>query len=157
MIIQTAFMATAMIACTLLGYPLSKLLQMNTPVLLTYATFVTCTIAYAMTCRSSTRSVLFSLPSGGPFSNMLLNLSLGLTGVMLFTTCYIEFFRGDLIKPLSLKQWLLPLASVGCIVLLDEIVKLTGRLMKNFSFTQRIGPNSHQHKPINCENSVDII
>lgn len=156
MIIQTAIMAIAMITCTLLGYPLSKHFQMETPVLLTYATFVTCTIAYALTCRSSTRSVLFSLPSGGPFSNHFLNLSLSLTGVMLFATCYIEFFRGESISPLTLKQWILPAASVLCIVLLDEIVKVLGLMLKRVSF-KRIGVLDSQHKPLASGSGENII
>lgn len=153
MIIQTALMSTIMISCTMLGYPLSQYFNMKTPVLLTYATFVTCTIAYALTCRSSTRSVLFCLPSGGPFSNNFLNLSLLLTGVMLFTTCYVEFFRGAAVSALTLNQWTLPACSVISIILMDEIVKGCGRFVKNYTLN-RI--NSVMHKPITNE-SHDII
>ena len=155
MIIQTTIMAVAMITCTSLGYPLSKHFGLNSPVLLTYATFVTCTIAYALTCRSSTRSVLFSLPSGGPFSNSFLNLSLTLTAVMLFCTCYMEFFRGAGTPALTPQHWLLPLASIASIIVLDEIVKVFGKLMKNFSI-KRVGILS-QHKPISNQSSCDII
>ena len=155
MIIQTAIMAAAMIACTLLGYPISKHLNMSTPILLTYATFVCCTIAYALTCRSSTRSVLFSLPSGGPFSNSFLNLSLTLTGAMLLSTCYIEFFRGAYIPALTLPQWILPAASMVSVVILDEVVKIWGRLLPKFAF-KRIGFFA-QPKPINSSLSSEII
>lgn len=155
MIIQTTIMAAAVITCTLLGYPISKHFQMTTPVLLTYATFVSCTIAYALTCRSSTRSVLFSLPSGGPFSNSFLNLSLALTGVMLLTTCYIEFFRGTTIPALTLQQWILPLVAMLSIVILDEIVKICGRIAPNVSF-KRVGLMA-QHKPLSSSSSQNII
>jgi P-type Ca2+ transporter type 2C len=154
MIVQTAIMALAIITCTLLGYPVSKYFEMSSSVLLTYATFVTCTIAYALTCRSSTRSVLFSLPSGGPFSNSFLNLSLALTAAMLFSTCYLEFFRGPGIEALTLKQWLLPFSSLVLVVCLDEIVKVCGKLTKNIN-TKRIG--FLQQKPVSSSSSHDII
>jgi Ca2+-transporting ATPase len=156
MILQTAIMAVAMITCTLLGYPMSKHFGMASPVLLTYATFVSCTIAYALTCRSSTRSVLFSLPSGGPFSNSFLNLSLALTTTMLLCTCYMEFFRGAAVPALTPKQWLLPLISVVSVVILDELVKVCGYLMKYFNI-KRVGILS-QHKPImSNQSSCDMI
>ena len=155
MIIQTAVMAGVMITCTLLGYPFARTLKMESPVLLTYATFVTCTMVYALTCRSSTRSVLFSLPSGGPFSNSFLNVSLIITGVMLTCTCCLTIFRGS-IAPLTPQQWLLPVATVIILVLADEIVKIWGRFFKNVSiFSSRI--TTSYHKPNSCESSCDII
>lgn len=156
MIIQTAIMAVAMITSTLIGYPSSKYFGMSSPVLLTYATFVTCTIAYALTCRSSTRSVLFALPSGGPLSNSFLNLSLGLTALMLFCTCYLEFFRGAGTAALTLKQWILPLGSLVAVVIVDEVVKVCGKLIKNFG-VKRVGFVQQQHKPIGSSSSCDII
>lgn len=157
MIIQTAIMAAAIITCTLLGYPISKHFNMTTPVLLTYVTFVCCTIAYALTCRSSTRSVLFSLPSGGPLSNSFLNLSLTLTGVMLLSTCYIEFFRGTLTPGLTLQQWILPAGSMASVVILDEIVKIWGRFLPGFAF-KRIGfTTRHKHNNSNTSSVHDII
>lgn len=153
MIIQTGVMAAAMITCTMLGYPLSKFLGLNNPSLLTYATFVSCTIAYALTCRSSTKSVLFSLPSGtGPFSNTLLNLSLSLTALMLIATCHLEFFRGDA-EILKLKAWAMPLGSMLAVIVLDELVKVAGKLTKNVSF-KRIGHLHPQHKPIRSASDI---
>lgn len=156
MIIQTVIMAVGMIICTFLGYPIGKHFKMDTPVLLTYATFVSCTIAYALTCRSSTRSVLFSLPSGGPFSNSFLNLSLALTGVMLLITCYVEFFRGSVIPALTPKQWILPGLSMVSLVILDEIVKIWGRFLPQLTF-KRIGFISSQHKAVSSSSSSEII
>jgi P-type Ca2+ transporter type 2C len=158
LIIQTTIMAGAMITCTMLGYPLSGIFGLaGEPALLTYATFVCCTIAYALTCRSSTRSVLFSLPSGGPLSNHFLNLSLSLTAAMLLITCNLDFFRGSL-APLAIRHWSLPLASMLSILVLDEIVKLTGSLIKNVSY-KRIGIAGIYHKPNGSvsSDSCDII
>jgi len=156
LIIQTALMASVMITCTLLGYPLSAYFGIKSSALLTYATFVSCTIAYALTCRSSTLSVLFSLPSGGPFSNHFLNLSLALTGVMLLITCNLEFFRGPLVASLSLRQWFLPVGSMLTIVLMDEGVKICGRLMKNASY-KRIGSIYYKPGSSGSTDSCDMI
>ena len=156
MIVQTSIMAVVMITCTLLGYPVSKYFGMESPVLLTYATFVTCTISYALTCRSSTHSVLFSLPSGGPFSNSFLNLSLSLTAAMLFCTCYMEFFRGTGTVALTLKQWLLPAFSCFSIIVVDEVVKVCGKSMKNFSI-KKVGFLESEHKSICNRSTYDII
>lgn len=147
MIVQTGVMAAAMIACTLAGYPASKYLNLDTSALLTYATFVSSTIAYALTCRSSTKSVLFSLPTGGPLSNSFLNISLGLTAVMLIVTCHLEFFRGSA-GVLSLRAWGLPIGSMVLIVVLDEVVKAMGRAMQNARTSKRIGAfHSIPHSP----------
>ncbi len=123
---QTSCMAAVMVALTLSTYWWSNQL-------LTYAAFVSLSVAYALTCRSSTKSVIFGVE--GVFGNSLLNLSLALTMALLVITCDThELFRGPGVERLSGRQWLIAAASMAALMISDEVVKIIGRFLKNGSF-----------------------
>lgn len=120
---QTLVMAGVMIALTLGTYAFPSQL-------LTYATFVCLSVAYAFTCRSSTRSVLFG-GLGGIFGNGLLNVSLALTMALLVITCDTwDGFRGPGVERMSLQGWVLAGGAMLVLVGADEVVKLLGGVVK---------------------------
>ena len=119
---QTACMAAVMIALTLGTYAWSNQL-------LTYAAFVSLSVAYALTCRSSTKSVLFGIE--GVFGNGLLNLSLALTMILLVITCdTLELFRGPGVQRLSAGMWMIAAGMMAVLMICDELVKLAGAAVK---------------------------
>lgn len=127
---QTACMASVMVALSLATYWWSNQL-------LTYATFVSLSVAYAFTCRSSTKSVIFGIE--GLFGNSLLNLSLTLSMTLLVITCdTLEIFRGPGVGRLSVQEWLIAGASMVALLAADEVVKCVGRLIKFGGFKVRL-------------------
>lgn len=150
MILQTGVMAVVMVSLTMASYPLSRLVEDfrmrdNAP-LLTYAVFVMCSVAFALSCRSSTRSVLFSLPAGGILSNRYLTVSLLLTVLLLGATCMMELFRGATVAPLTPQQWLLPLVAAVALLVADELFKTAARVMRGWSpcHQRRLHPMAKQ-------------